>query len=216
MMVGMRKWQLISSVVVLLAGCGGTPTSSDATHKLKKTRQTKSYDGIGAEVTDASIKDDGFYQTGVEPNYTRNDATGIVTDNITGLQWQDNNDTKSIMKPWLTRENFDSCRDGNKTACTDDSGDTAATYCKNLSLGGHKDWRLPTIDELMYIVDRSKAIPAIDRTYFHNLVVSNFYWSSTVFVGDKTNAWVTEFYYGVDFLYGKHIPLFVRCVRVGH
>jgi len=63
--------------------------------QVKKTGQTKSYDTDGNEVTDGSIKDDGYYQKGVTPSYTRDDTTEIVTDHITGLQWQDNNDTSS-------------------------------------------------------------------------------------------------------------------------
>ncbi len=65
----------------------------------KKTGQTKSYDTDGNEVTDGSIKDDGFYQKGVDPSYTRDDVKEIVIDHITGLQWQDDaeaNSTKAV------------------------------------------------------------------------------------------------------------------------
>jgi len=65
-------------------------------------------------VTDNSIKDDGYYQKGVTPNYTRNDTEGVVTDHITGLEWQDNVEAKTITKNW-----------------TD-----AQTYCSSLSLDG--------------------------------------------------------------------------------
>ena len=37
---------------------------------VKKTGQTKSYSAAGGEVTDGSLKDDGFYQKGVDHNYT--------------------------------------------------------------------------------------------------------------------------------------------------
>jgi hypothetical protein len=35
--------------------------------------------------------------------------------------------------------------------------DLASEYCRNLRLGGYSDWRLPTIDELEGIYDRSLA-----------------------------------------------------------
>ena len=188
--------------------------------QLKKTGQTKSYDENGTEVTDGSIKDDGYYQAGVTPSYTRDDAKEIVTDHITGLEWADNADAKTVTKPWLTQTNYDICTGNNgqtqdTSKCTDTSGDTAATYCTNLTLGGHSDWRLPNIDELMYIVDRSKSNPAIDTTVFEN-VVSNGYWSSGTVVGFENGAWNVYFYDGIGGgWYYKSNSDYVRCVRVG-
>ena len=157
----------------------------------KKTGQTKSYDASGNEVTDGSIKDDGFYQKGTTPSYTRDDATNIVTDHITGLQWQDNVEAKTVTKNW-----------------TD-----AQSYYSSLSLDGG-GWRLPSIDELMYIADRSKLIPAIDTTYFQN-VASIYYWSSTTVVGYEVVAWDVRFRNGYDGWSSKSSSNFVRCVRGG-
>ena len=164
---------------------------STVTTQLKKTGQTKSYDENGNEVTDRSIKDDGYYQTGVTPSYTRDDAKEIVTDHITGLMWQDNADASNITKNW---------------------GD-AKSYCQNLSFGGYSDWRLPSIDELMYIADRSLRNPAIDPTFQHTR--SDGYWSSTSVVGDEDLAWYVYFYDGYDDGYGKSYSRRVRCVRGG-
>jgi predicted small lipoprotein YifL len=170
--------------------------------QLKKTGQLNSYDEKGNEVTDGSIKDDGYYQTGVTPSYTRDDDKEIVTDHITGLMWQDNKDTKTVTKQWLTNEN-------NNT-----SSGNARTYCSQLALGGYSDWRLPTIDELMYIVDRSKQNPAIDTTVFEN-IVSSFYWSSSTVVSNEKNAWGVYFRNGDDNSNRKSSSYYVRCVRVG-
>ena len=185
----------------------------------KKTGQTKSYDASGTEVTDGSIKDDGFYQKGIAPSYTRDDANNIVTDHITGLQWQDDANVSTVTKLWLTQTNYDICRGQNgqtqdTSKCTDTSGDTAVTYCSSLTLGGFADWRLPSIDELMYIADRSKRNPAIDTSYFTN-VVSSYYWSSTTVVGYEYDAWRVYFGGGYDGWSYKSNSRYVRCVRDG-
>ena len=58
---------------------------------LKKTGQSTSYD------TDQ--KDDGAYQVGIAHSYTRElNGTDTVTDNVTGLIWQDDSDAKTVKK----------------------------------------------------------------------------------------------------------------------
>jgi len=94
-------------------------------------------------VADGTLKDDGYYQKGVTPSYSRNQSTEIVTNNITGLQWQDDADVVTVTKPWVIQTSYDE-GDYNNT-----SGDTATTYCLlPLLLGGFTDWRLPSVIEL--------------------------------------------------------------------
>jgi len=227
-MKGYSHILILSAALLYLGGCDsgdGTDeniseevSTPSSTSVLKKTGQTKSYDAYGNEVTDGSIKDDGYYQKGVDPSYTRDDATEIVTDHITGLQWQDNADVETVKKQWLTDANYNTCDNNHSDpACYDTSGDTAATYCSNLTLGGHTDWRLPTQKELMYIADRSKRDPAIDTTAFTH-VVSDFYWSSTTIVGEEYFAWGVFFDVGMNggyVWYTKSSSHYVRCVRGG-
>lgn len=156
----------------------------------KKTRQTKSYDENGTEVTDGSIKDDGFYQKGTTPSYTRDDATNIVTDHVTGLQWQDNIEGKTITKNWAD----------------------AQTYCSSLSLdeGG---WRLPSVQELQSIVVDGAYYPRIDTTVFVNYSSSDRFWSSTTSVSYTSYAWIVSSYYGYTNFNDKTDTFYVRCVR---
>ena len=160
---------------------------------IKKTGQTKSYNQSGEEVTDGSIKDDGYYQKGATPHYTRDDAKEIVTDTVTGLQWQDDRDAKTVKKNWQE----------------------AIEYCADLTLGGHSDWRLPTIAELRSIVDKGRHKPAIDPT-FQNVGSDDWwslYWSSTTYAYDSSSAWFVFFNDGSASSGSKGNSVFVRCVR---
>ena len=88
----------------------------------------------------------------------------------------------------------------------------AKTYCDDLIYAGYSDWRLPTPQELLTIVDNSKYNPAIDTTYFPDTPSSSF-WSSSTGVGSTNFAWYVYFSYGGVNDYGKANSYNVRCVR---
>ena len=113
----------------------------------------------------------------------------IVKDSVSKLEWQDN-------------------AVGSTMAWED-----AITHCEELSLGGHSDWRLPNINELKSIVDRSKDYPAIVNGFENTS--SNRYWSSTTYEGYKGSAWIVTFSYGYVGYYRKGHNYYVRCVRDG-
>ena len=113
----------------------------------------------------------------------------IVTDTTTGLQWQDNTDSKNTTKTWSE----------------------AISYCENLTLGSHNDWRLPNINELKSIVDRSKFNPVIVDGFTN--VRSDGYWSSTTHENYSSDAWLVRFDDGNVDNYSKVRNYDVRCVR---
>jgi len=121
-------------------------------------------------------------------DFIRNDTTQIVTDSKTTLQWQDNAD---VQKTWTG----------------------AIAYCESLTIGSYDDWRLPNINELASIVDRSKDHPATDNTFQH--VVFSNYWSSSTLAGLERYAWNIHFGYGSRSDSNKYSSFYVRCVRGG-
>ena len=61
----------------------------------------------------------------------------------------------------------------------------AVAFCPTLNLGTHNDWRLPTIIELVSIVDLGQANPSINGTAFPATPASAF-WSSSPLAGSPT------------------------------
>ena len=126
---------------------------------------------------------------GLMADFTRDTSTAIVTDSATGLEWQD--DAIGSSTTWQS----------------------AIDRCENLTLGGQSDWRLPNINELKTIIDRSKVNPAIISAFTQTS--SDGYWSSTTTEDYKDNAWGVYFYDGYVGSHGKDNYYYVRCVRAG-
>ncbi len=99
------------------------------------------------------------------PSYTDN-GDGTITDNITSLMWQ-------------------------KTDAGEMTFENAASYCNNLVLGSHSDWRLPTAEELFSIQNFGHLNPALNTVYFP-LTAAEYWWSSEVQSDDASKVWVTN------------------------
>lgn len=98
------------------------------------------------------IQDDPTTKRGETRNFSRN-SSGIVSDGVTSLMWQDNADN-------LRYEIVTDSRSGEQVhsrKLKEYSFDEASGYCSGLSLGGYSDWRLPSEIELKTIVDYSKS-----------------------------------------------------------
>ena len=90
-------------------------------------------------------------------------GNGTVTDNVTRLMWQQA--APPAAHAWAA----------------------ALSYCADLSLAGHSDWRLPSLVELISIADLGQSNPAIDVTYFPATASADF-WSSSVWGASPTTA----------------------------
>lgn len=130
------------------------------------------------------------------------DATewAAVLDNTTGLMW--------------SRQSI-----GNSTS-EDDDGDSdaemdfaeAESSCAALDLAGFTDWRLPTVDELFALADRTRFNPAIDTDYFE--CASDWYWSASAAAwSPESYAWIVDFSGGLVLSVHRGGHAFVRAVR---
>ena len=79
-------------------------------------------------------------------------------------------------------------------------------------LCGAAGWRLPTVDELLSIVNFGGASPTIDATYFPS-TSGNGYWAGTSTASSTTFAWAVNFADGTAGATNKNTPYRVRLVR---
>jgi hypothetical protein len=98
---------------------------------------------------------------------------GTVSDNATGLTWQQDDSAQGM------------------------NWEPALAYCESLSVGGYTDWRLPNVKELQSIVDYARSpdttgSAAIDPLFRVSSITNEagqadypFYWSSTTHVSER-------------------------------
>lgn len=88
----------------------------------------------------------------------------------------------------------------------------AQKACAALRTGGYSDWRLPTMRELLTLVDYSRHDPAIDTELFPNCK-SDWYWTSTPYAPDSGYAWFVSFDDGCSNFVRRDHDHCVRAVR---
>lgn len=157
------------------AGSAGTCAAA----ALPKSGQTTTY----------ATGDDGDLQIGVpwvNPRFTVvSSASGsVVSDALTGLIWPQDGGTPTD----------GSCTGGTLTW----QGALAYVACLNTNdYLGHKDWRLPNIQELKSLPNAEQAnVGSWLNTQGFGNVVNGGYWSSTTYAPDPTIAWFVEMSFG--------------------
>ncbi|MCX7178675.1 MAG: DUF1566 domain-containing protein [Proteobacteria bacterium] len=130
-------------------------------------------------------------------DYTDN-GDGTVTHNPTGLIWQ----RCAKGQTWT-----DSTCSGSATIFS-----LSAAVAITDSFAAQTDWRLPTEDELLSLVDYTRYGPAINTAIFPN--TSPLFWSVTAGSGG-VGAWEVIFYNGNADVGGSNNPNRVRLVRAG-
>jgi hypothetical protein len=89
----------------------------------------------------------------------------------------------------------------------------AKTAAAQLDLGSFRDWRLPTIKELLTLADYDQHSPAIDKTFFPTCK-ADWYWTSTPYASSPGDcAWCVSFSYGNSYCNLQYFGGLVRAVR---
>jgi hypothetical protein len=173
-----------------------TTSNSDLinTYPIVNTNTTAFYSDT--KVIKKVSEGDAFY--GQDANYLKNmpsytdNGDGTVTDNVTGLVWQQTMDEKMTMEE-------------------------AIKYANSFSLGGYDDWRIPNIKELFSLIDYTGKLSGmkagvmyIDTVYFDQPIgdtskgereIDAQVWSSTKYVSTTMKGSTT--YFGVNFVDGR-------------
>ncbi|EGQ9727500.1 DUF1566 domain-containing protein [Vibrio cholerae] len=158
----------------------------------------------------------------------RDNGNGTITDSKTNLTWM----RCSLGQQWTGS----TCAGVAMEMNWNDALRTAMSF----SYAGHSDWRVPTVDELdtlvqcsagrepsvrpngEFVADTSGVClgdnyqrPTINIRAFPN-TPGDYYWSSSPYALNSSNAWHVGFYFGDVFRLPKSSYLFnVRLVRAG-
>ena len=161
---------------------------------------------------------------GATRSYTVLGGGTMVQDNVTGLIWEmkDKMDGKTDYVNLHDADNTYTWCDTNPltnggtegVVCGTDDTEGFIDALNGANFGGYDDWRLPTMKELLSLVDYKGSGPAIDPV-FATTMQSNEYWSSTTFAAFIGAAWAVSFSDGADTADLKTNPNFVRAVRGG-
>lgn len=174
-------------------------TSTDTAISPGKTR-----DGLiqTGQTTSYRTGDDGYYEVGSPFRYEilySPPSDWVIADHRTDLMWP----------------RYASSAGGAFWQQTD--WNSAIDYCNNLDFAGYDDWRLPNVRELQSIVDYGETNPAIDTSYFFNIMSgADYYWTSTTSDYFIPYAWIVGFRYGtVDYVMLKTNTNYLLAVRGG-
>jgi hypothetical protein len=181
------------------AGGGGLTSNAYAETSTANVRCVR---GNGAGETEL--------EQAVEPPNHYTMASGEVTDNYTGLIWQESDSSAAggAQVPWSS----------------------AAGYCAGLNLNGHT-WRVPSLNELATLVNEGKVQPAVNTTVFPGTHPTSadsgckyngqatWYWASEALATEPTYAWAIDFCDGFTGAnngasgWNAHTTAWVKCVR---
>jgi len=158
-----------------------------------KTGQVTCSDSRGNRIDCANTGQDGEHQTGMawpRPRFT-DSGDGTVLDNLTSLVWT--KDTQQVRGTMTWAD--------------------ALSACNHLDFAGHSDWRLPTVRELLSLVDYEQHDPALPPGHPFDNVQFIFYWSGTTYDASAINAWGVYLCNGYAFNYHKATRAYVWPVR---
>lgn len=129
----------------------------------------------------------GLLTAGAPSGHFTDSGGGVVTDNATGLSWE-------------------------QGASGDLTWSDAVDYCENLLLGGHGDWRLPSMKEIQTLVVETQTNPALDTELFSEAAGLRF-WTSSQPPEMSGFAWLFDSAIGHSYAQETAFEVRARCVR---
>lgn len=138
-----------------------------------------------------------------QPRNLVNNGNGTVSDTVTGLLWSSCTEGKNYSVGTCSGSEIPVSWNAAVAACSD----------RNTSLlGGRSDWRLPTYDELLTIVDLDQYSPSLDTSLFPGAMTA-IYWSASVPLENAASAYYVHFDNGAFIrIAAKSESHYVRCV----
>ena len=115
-------------------------------------------------------------------------SNNIVIDKQNKLMWQDNSEVTEYLETAIT----------------------AKVYCENIVLNGYIDWRVPSINEMINIIDVNEK-NAIHKKF--KFVKPNIYSTYSTFEDDMDLLWAVDFKTGIITTDEKTDENYIRCVR---
>lgn len=122
--------------------------------------------------------DEGEDFYGQDAHYTLNppdltdNGDGTITDHLTGLMWEQKTEENEALSYTYS---------------------DALTYCDELALAGHQDWRAPTREEFSTVLNFGRVSPALDIMYFPLYTYANpyevYYWTTSTYHDDASQVW---------------------------
>ena len=151
------------------------------------------YTKLGSDGSAIPVQNGTWSATGTEADGT---LWSCVRDNVTGLIWEVKTTTGThaitVKGTWQNRN-------------------TLADTTNTEGLCGITDWRVPSLTELLTIVNNGRQNPAFDLPRFPN-GKSQSYWTSDPISGVATNAWTVNFFAGIGNSKAKTSNFQVRLV----
>lgn len=171
-------------IAIILSSC--SDATSDQTLQLT-SKTPKSILFKTSQTTTYISGDDGDYQNGIIRKFILKD--GIIVEKILNLMWQDALSVSTDRYNW----------------------NNANSYCQNLTYKNYSDWRLPTRDELLSIINYTLS-PSIFSVF--NYTAADNYWSSTIDISAPGGyRWSINFNNATSDDSQISQAFFVRCTR---
>ena len=184
-----------------VAGCSSLSSTVNKTFQPQYTINPQSYTKLDAHGNDL---------TNSAPSWS------MVRDNVTGLIWemktnmeggQNYNDPHEAVNTytWYDPAASYSGTPGNGT----DTADFIHAL-NDANYGNYSDWRLPTVEELRFIVDYENCYPSINNSFFPNTIAQP-YWSYSLW-NTLNYIWIVGFSPG-GYIGESYENYYVRAVR---